>query len=190
MKLPVLRKEKIITKVFGTEDTCLKTVDVVRLRFLSSSKEIVVEALCTPTICSNVLNQDVNIVSNHYEHLKQLQLADFSNESKKCIDVLTGVDYYYWCILAETKWGKDSEPIVVNSHFGWIICGHYENCIVSANLNRVHMLQANTEVLNDYDFKQENIFNSFKRLFISDNHGSNGVIDDVYFSFKNELNLT
>ena len=55
LKLPVLRKEKIIIKAFGTEDTCLKTVDVVPLKVLSSSKEIVVEVLCIPTICSNVL---------------------------------------------------------------------------------------------------------------------------------------
>ena len=108
MKLPVLRKEKNIIKVFGTEDTCLKTVDVVPLKLLSSSKEIAVGALYTPTICSNVLNQDVKTVSNHYERLKNLQLADFSNESNKCIDVLIGVDYYYSCILGEIKRGKDS----------------------------------------------------------------------------------
>ena len=66
LKLPVLLKEKIIIKVFGTEDTCPKTVDVVLLKLLSSSKEIVVEALYTPTNCSNVLNQDVKTVSNHY----------------------------------------------------------------------------------------------------------------------------
>ena len=64
LKLPVLRKEKIITKVFGTENTCVKTVDIVPLKLLSSCKEIMVEALCTPTICSNVLNQDVKTVSN------------------------------------------------------------------------------------------------------------------------------
>ena len=56
LKLPVPRKEKITIKVFGTEDTCLKTVNIVSLKLLSSSKEIVVETLCTPTICSNVLN--------------------------------------------------------------------------------------------------------------------------------------
>ena len=33
LKLPVLRKEKITIKVFGTEDTYLKTVDVVPLKF-------------------------------------------------------------------------------------------------------------------------------------------------------------
>ena len=49
------------------------------------------------------------------------------------------------------------------------------------------MLRANTEVLNDYDFKQKNIFIHFKKLFNLENHGSNDVIDDVYFSFKNEL---
>ena len=49
------------------------------------------------------------------------------------------------------------------------------------------MLRANTEVLNDYDFKQENIFNDFKKPFDPENHGSNGVIDYVYFSFKKEL---
>ena len=53
-------------------------------------------------ICSNVLNQDVKTVPNHYEHLKNLQLADFSNESIKCIDVLIGIDYSS-CILGETK---------------------------------------------------------------------------------------
>ena len=103
LKLPVLRKEKIIIKIFGTEDTCLKTVDVVPLKLLSSSKEIVVEALCTPTICSNVLNQEVKTVSNHYEHFKNLRLADFSNEINKCINVFIGVDYYYSRILGESK---------------------------------------------------------------------------------------
>ena len=112
-------------------------------------------------------NQDLKTVSNHYEHLKNLQLADFSNESNKCIDVLIGVDYYYSCILGETKRRKYSDPIAVNSHFGWIICGHYENSIISTNLNTIHMLRANTKVLNDYDFKQENIFRVDKSVYVA-----------------------
>ena len=59
LKLPFLRKGKIIVKVFGIEDTSLKTVDLVPLKFLS-----------TPTISPNVLNLDVKSVSQHYEHLK------------------------------------------------------------------------------------------------------------------------
>ena len=88
LKLPFLRKGKIIVKVFGIEDTSLKTVDLVPLKFLS-----------TPTISPNVLNLDVKSVSQHYEHLKNWQLADFLGESNKCIDVLIGVDYYYSSIL-------------------------------------------------------------------------------------------
>ena len=109
----------------------------------------------------------------------------FSNESNIFIDVLIGVDYYYSRIVGETKRGKDSDPIAVNSHSGWIISGHYKNSIVSTNPNRVQMC-ANTEVLNDYNFKKENIFNDFKKLFNLENHGANDVIDGIYFSFKNE----
>ena len=89
--------------------------------------------------------------------LKIYNLAGFSNQSNKCIDVLIGVDCYYLCILVETKRVKDSDPIAVNSHFRWIICGHYKNFIVSTNLNSVHMLRANTEVLNDYDFEPKHL---------------------------------
>ena len=60
LKSPVLRN--IIIKVFGTGDTCLKTLDVVLLKLLSGSKEIVLDVLYTPTIWSNVLNQDVKTV--------------------------------------------------------------------------------------------------------------------------------
>ena len=49
------------------------------------------------------------------------------------------------------------------------------------------MLCANTEVLNDYNFKKENIFNDFKKLFNLENDGANDVIDGIYFSFKNKL---
>ena len=69
LKLPVPRKEKFIIKVFRTEDTSVKPVDVVPLKFLSFSKEIVVETLCTPTICftkisdTNQINQYLDIKS-------------------------------------------------------------------------------------------------------------------------------
>ena len=49
------------------------------------------------------------------------------------------------------------------------------------------MLCTNTEVLNDYNFKKETIFNDFKKLFNLENHGANDVIHGVCFSFKNEL---
>ena len=82
-------------KVFGTEDTRVKNVDIVPLKITSPIKINVIEAICTPTICSNVLNQDVKTVSSNYKHLKQIELAGSSLETTKCIDVLMDVNYYY-----------------------------------------------------------------------------------------------
>ena len=92
LNLPVIRKERILTKVFGTEDTRVKAVDIGPLKITSPIKTIVIEAICMPTICSNVLNQDVKTVSSVYEHLKRIELADSSPETTKCIDVLISVD--------------------------------------------------------------------------------------------------
>ena len=126
LNLPVLRKGPILIKVFGTEDTHVKTVDIVTLKVTSPIKIIVIEAICTPTICSNVLNQDVKTVSSDHEHLKRIELADSSPDTTKCIDVLIGVDYYYSCITGEVKRGKDYKPIAINSCFSWIVCDYYE----------------------------------------------------------------
>ena len=65
LNLPVLRKEQILIKVFGTEDTRVKTVDIVPLKITSPFKTIVIEAICMPTICSNLLKQDLKIVSSN-----------------------------------------------------------------------------------------------------------------------------
>ena len=74
-------------KVFVTEDTRIKNVDIEPLKISSPIKTIVIEAICAPTVCSKVLNQDVKIVSSNYEHLKWIELADSSPETTKCIDV-------------------------------------------------------------------------------------------------------
>ena len=93
LNLPVLRKERILIKIFGTENARVKTVDTLPLKITSPIKTIVIEATCTPTICSNVLNQDVKTVSSNHEHLKRIELTDSYPETTKCIDVLMGVDY-------------------------------------------------------------------------------------------------
>ena len=72
--------------------SCKKCSDIVPLKITSPIKTIVIEATCTPTICSNVLNQDVKTASSNYEHLKRIKLVDSSPETTKCMDVLMGVD--------------------------------------------------------------------------------------------------
>ena len=65
LNLPVLRKERILIKVFVTEDSRIKDVDTGPLKVTSSIKTNVTEAICTPTICSNILNEDLKTVSSN-----------------------------------------------------------------------------------------------------------------------------
>ena len=62
-----------------------------------------------------------------------------------------GVDYYYSFITGAVKKGKSFERLAINSCFGWIMCGYYEQASVSTNfVNSVHMLRRNTELLNKF----------------------------------------
>ena len=78
LKLSILRKERIFIKTFGKVEPTTKTVDIVQLNFLSPSKSVVIEAICTPFICSDILSQNVHSVASQYEHLQNLTLADSS----------------------------------------------------------------------------------------------------------------
>ena len=103
-----------------------------------------------------------------------MELADSSPETTKCIDVLMGVDYYYSCITAEVKRGKDYEPLPITSCCGWIVCGYYnKQTSVSTNfVNSAHMLCTNTELLNKFvEIKLENTFNDdLKKHFHAENY--------------------
>ena len=140
------------------------------MKIVNPIKIIAIEAICTPTICSNVLNQDVKTVSSNYEHLKQIELADSSLETTKCIDVLMGVNYYYYWITGEVKRGKDYESLAINS--------------------MLRLDCTNTELLNKFEeIKTENVFNNdLKKLFNTENYEEE-INDDVYLSFKRNLHF-
>ena len=146
---------------------------MIPLKITSLIKTIVTEAICTPAICSNILNEDVKTVPSNYEDLKRMELADSSPETTKCIDVLMGVDYYS-CITGEVKRGEDYEPLPITSHCGWIVCGYYnKQPSVSTNfVNSAHMLCTNTELLNKFvEIKLENTFNDdLKKHFHAENY--------------------
>ena len=86
-------------KAFGIKDLCIETVDIVPLKLLSPSKTIVIEAISTSFICSEILNQNVSSASLQYEHFKNLHLADYSHENSKHIDILIGIDHYKGLVI-------------------------------------------------------------------------------------------
>ena len=113
LKLSVLRKERIFIKTFGKVETTIKTVDIVQLKVLSPSKSVVIEAICTPFICSDILSQKVHSVASQYEHFQNLTLADSSQDRDKRIDILVGADYYCSCIGGEIKRGSGNQPLAI-----------------------------------------------------------------------------
>ena len=83
-----IRHEKVSIKAFGT--TCSKIQGIENLKFevKGMNKNIFVEALVIPTICSTLTNQDSSSsLLSKYWHLRNLRLAQNSMESKyRCVN--------------------------------------------------------------------------------------------------------
>ena len=57
-----------------------------------------------------------------YQHLQDLDLADFASEDRQNIDVLIGSDHYWDFITGEVIRGETG-PLAMASKFGWILSG-------------------------------------------------------------------
>ena len=54
---------------FGNKESVTKTIEAVPLKFVLKDKIIQIECLCTPLICSDIVNQSIMSVSSSYPHL-------------------------------------------------------------------------------------------------------------------------
>lgn len=179
LKLPTLRKEKVLIKAFGKTEFDAQTVDIVAVKVRKGAIERHIEAICMSAICSELMNQNVSYVSNKYPHFKDLELADSSENSVKNVQMLIGLDYYYAFISHEIIKGKMNEPIAVKSILGWILCGYYEYANESAtNLTVTHMYRVK---LNNNEIIEETVKTQTKN-FLSDEFSISGSIhDDLTF---------
>ena len=152
LKLPVIRKEKIVIKTFGNVDSKLYNADIVPVQFIVGQKVIVIECLCSPFICSDVTNQSVHFVSKNYPHLNGLFLADTSPDGNKKIEVLIGADNCYRFISGNVIRGFPDQPVAVESVFGWVVSGFLDIGNHSqVSINHTHLLRVNTETNPYYD---------------------------------------
>ena len=167
LKLPVIRKEKIIIETFGNVDSKFYNVDIVPVQFAVGQQVIVIECLCSPFICSDLTNQSTKFVAKNYPHLKSLFLADTSPDGNKKIEVLIGVDNYYRFISGNVIRGFPNQPVAVESVFGWVISGFFDiENHSQVNVNHTHLLRVNTETNPYYDdmFKVEQMRDENKNL--------------------------
>ena len=78
LNLRPIRKEKIVLKTFGNTKSELKSLDVCQLKIKHRTGEshTFIEALCIPTICSAIKNQNTKFAKENYEHLIDIDLAE------------------------------------------------------------------------------------------------------------------
>ena len=119
LNLLPIRHEWISIKVFGTTDSKIQEIEIVKFKVKGINKNIFVEALVIPTICSTLANQGSNSsLLSEYWHLRNLRLAQKSMESSLNIDVLIGLDNYYNFIYGTVIRGKFNDPIALESTLG------------------------------------------------------------------------
>ena len=123
--LPI-RHETISIKVFGTTDSKIQETETVKFKVKYINKNIFVEALVIPTICSTLTKQGSDsVLLSKYLHLRDLRLAQNSMESSLNIDVLIGLDNYYDFICSTVIRGKYNDSMALESTLAWIISGPY-----------------------------------------------------------------
>ena len=122
---------------------------------MNRNKLFLFEALSTPFICLPIKNQLINFAKTHFDHLKDLQLADSGSTDE--IDLLICFDFYWSVVTGKTKTGKNNESVAVEAKFGWVLKGLVTSFETSTNLTfeseYSHLLFLNT----DQSVRNENI---------------------------------
>ena len=88
LNLLPIRNEKISIKVFETTNSKIQEIEIAKFKVKGTNKNIFVEALVIPTICSTLTNQGSNsVLLSKYPRLGNLRLVQNSMESSLNIDV-------------------------------------------------------------------------------------------------------
>ena len=163
LNLPVLRKDKIMIKTFGNDDSVLEELDAVQLKVKNKLNEnfVFIEALCVPFICAPLTKQNIKIAKENHAHLRNIYLADYSDGTiDSPVDVLVGVDYYFSFMSGRVVKGDcSSGPVAMESILGWVVGG----CLLnrsgesnSSNVNTTHVMRIHSENVNkNIDLRDE-----------------------------------
>ena len=177
LHLPVIRNEKLVVSTFGATECYPKNLDVVQLRVKSFSlyqKDVFIEALVIPTICSTLQNQQPKAVKFQYGHLQNLFISDFDDCNEKEVQILIGADFYFSFMTGKCIRGPPGCPVALESCIGWILTGPVGNHTdsYSSNLSTTQTLLTPCETRFEENMKQfweieslnssdESVFNQF-----------------------------
>ena len=191
LNLVPFKQEKIAIKVFDSTESKVQNIDVVKFIVIGTRKNVYVEALVIPTICSNLYNQYSNsAISNNYPHLKNLKLAQESKETCVKVGILIGLDYYYNFMLGNIIRGKPNEPIALESTLGWIISRPYSffnsKSVYNINSHFLFVPPSNGR----YNIFENETDHKLSMFWDIESVGVNSKELEVYQSFENDLEFT
>ena len=189
LRLKTLRKEWMTVNIFGKQEGELRELKVVQFRVQNKwdDRSVYVEAFCVPMVCNPLSKQDAKMAKERYEHLANLELADYSDGTDELkIDVLIGQNFYYSFMLNTVIKGANG-PIALKSTLGWILGGGDASLSgKKTNASVTHTLYISSE---NFQKAEDRIREDLKRFWTVDAVGQKGEEDCVVHDFENHLSF-
>ena len=150
LNLKVVGKDRLLIKTFGDEAPRVRECEIVQITVKAlDGMEIYIHAYVVPNICSPITNQVMSIAVERYEHLRDLQLADytFGDElnADKPVDLLVGSDTFWLFVEDGIIRGEGNGPVAMKTKLGWVVSGPVEGIYSNENS---HCFRVDVEVLN------------------------------------------
>ena len=122
--LRTVRKESMGIRAFGSTETDRKVRDVVELdlKAPNGGERVKIEAFGVGKI-TDVANCYVELVKAQYDHLRNINFADISDEDFLQVDALIGANYPWEFQGQQTIRGERNEPVAVKTELGWVLSG-------------------------------------------------------------------
>ena len=133
----------MLIKTFGSDKENKQECSVVSLGLLlKDGRHLEMSFLTVPLICEPLTTQPITCAKEGYQHLSELDLADFSYGDEDLeVDILIGSDHYWKFVTGEVVRGPYG-PAAIKTRLGWVLSGPVEltsSCAV--NLVSTHTLR-------------------------------------------------
>lgn len=92
-----------------------------------------IDAFTLPKICSDMPTTKIPI--QNWSHISNLKLADSHFNIASPIDMLLGADLFPLILRNGRLTGTATEPSAINTIFGWILMGKFDDCMSSPLIN-------------------------------------------------------
>ena len=191
LNLPTLGTEKLLIKTFGSEESELKSCDIVKLclKRIHDDVSIYLTAYAVDMICSPILNQPLRFATENYEHLQGLKLAENSYDSgSQDINILLGTDQMWNFICGQIIRGQDG-LVATLSKFGWLLSGPVNNLPPETFCNPVvtHSLIVDASERTMEVTSEEPSDNHVKQYFKLESLGINSEETSVHDRFAEDI---